>query len=150
MKKYNIDNFKGGWFIGDFNPSLIKTKDFEIAIKYYKSGDEDDEHVHLLADEYTVIVKGQVIMNGEIFEEKDIRIFMFIADEKLGCIINFDHIYQIKKFKDTSIRLYDKDFNALYKKEYQSEIDRDIIFDDLLVDLSERASSGVLMLRVPS
>ena len=72
MKKYNIDNFKGGWFIGDFNPSLIKTKDFEIAIKYYKSGDEDDEHVHLLADEYTVIVKGQVIMNGEIFEEKDI------------------------------------------------------------------------------
>lgn len=65
---------------------------------------------------------------------------MFIADEKLGCIINFDHIYQIKKFKDTSIRLYDKDFNALYKKEYQSEIDRDIIFDDLLVDLSERAS----------
>jgi len=72
MKKYNIEDFKGGWFIGDFEPSLLKTKDFEISVKYYKIGDEEDRHVHKIADEYTIVISGVIEMNGLEFKTKDI------------------------------------------------------------------------------
>ena len=72
MKKYNVEDFKGGWFIGDFEPTLLKTKDFEISVRHYKAGDEEDEHVHRVADEYTVVIVGVVEMNGEQYIPNDI------------------------------------------------------------------------------
>ena len=33
MKKDNLKNFIKGWFIGDFNPTLLLTENFEVAIK---------------------------------------------------------------------------------------------------------------------
>ena len=36
MKKSKIDSFTKGWFIGDFKPTLLRTKDFEAAMKFYK------------------------------------------------------------------------------------------------------------------
>ena len=38
MKKSKIDSFTKGWFIGDFKPTLLWTKDFEAAMKFYKKG----------------------------------------------------------------------------------------------------------------
>lgn len=72
MKKYNISNFKGGWFIGDFEPTLLKTKDFEISVRYYKKNDEEYKHIHKVADEYTVVIEGIVEMNGNKYYPKDI------------------------------------------------------------------------------
>lgn len=67
MEVYNLKNMKGGWFIGDFHPSILKTKDFEVAIKNYKKGDIENSHFHKIATEYTVIVTGEVKMFGRIF-----------------------------------------------------------------------------------
>jgi hypothetical protein len=72
MKLYNVNDFKGGWFIGDFEPSLLRTKDFEISVRHYKAGDEEDKHVHKIADEYTVVIVGIVEMNGVQYKPKDI------------------------------------------------------------------------------
>ena len=72
MKLYNIDDFKGGWFIGDFEPTLLRTKDFEISVRYYKKGDEEEKHVHKVADEYTVVITGIVEMNGVEYKPKDV------------------------------------------------------------------------------
>lgn len=72
MKKYNIDKFVGGWFIGDFEPTLLRTKDFEISVRYYKVGDEEDNHVHKVADEFTVVIAGIVEMNGIQYKSKEI------------------------------------------------------------------------------
>ena len=72
MKKYSVDDFKGGWFIGDFEPTLLKTKDFEISVRHYNADDEEDKHVHKLADEYTVVLLGNVEMNDVIYTSKDI------------------------------------------------------------------------------
>ena len=36
MNIYNIQNYKGGWFIGDFEPTVFKTKDFEVCFKTHK------------------------------------------------------------------------------------------------------------------
>ena len=72
MKKYNIDDFKGGWFIGDFEPTILRTKDFEISIRHYKAGDEEEKHVHKVADEYTAVIVGTVEMNGVQYHPKDV------------------------------------------------------------------------------
>jgi len=65
MKIHQLKNFTGGWFIGNFEPTLIKTKNFEVSVKYYKLGDVDDTHFHKIADEYTVIVSGKYQINGQ-------------------------------------------------------------------------------------
>ena len=56
----NIKNFKNGWFIGDFSPSLFNTKEFEIAVKYYKKGDSEPKHYHKRITEYNLITKGKI------------------------------------------------------------------------------------------
>lgn len=72
MKVGNLKNMKGGWFIGNFDPSLFKTNDCEVAVKSYKKGDKEGKHYHKIATEYTVVVKGRVRMFGNVYEEGDI------------------------------------------------------------------------------
>jgi len=72
MKKYNLDKMVGGWFVGDFTPSIVKTKDFEVAVKYYKKNSYENLHHHKVATEITVICKGEVIMNNKKYKEGDI------------------------------------------------------------------------------
>jgi hypothetical protein len=73
-KKININDFIGGWFIGNFTPSLLQTSAFEVAIKKYKKGDYEKTHLHKIAKEFTVIVTGVVKMNNVIYNEGEIVI----------------------------------------------------------------------------
>ena len=72
MKKDNLENMIKGWFIGDFEPTLFPSKDFEVAIKRYKKGDYEQSHVHKISTEYTIIVSGEVEINGLYYSEDDI------------------------------------------------------------------------------
>lgn len=72
MKKFNLKDYIGGWFIGSFLPNIISTDKFEIAIKHYNVGQNETAHYHKIADEITVIVKGSAMMNGVIYNENDI------------------------------------------------------------------------------
>lgn len=74
MQTFDLSTFKGGWFIGNFTPTLFSTKDFEVAIKYYKAGESERSHYHKIVTEITVIVEGQASMNGEIKNKGDIII----------------------------------------------------------------------------
>ena len=74
MKKFSLNDMINGWVIGNFDLSLYKTTDFEVAIKKYKAGDYDSKHYHKIGTEYTIIVSGQVEMLGIIYEENDILI----------------------------------------------------------------------------
>ena len=74
MKKYRLENFKGGWFIGDFEPTIVKTKRFEVSVKHYKKGDTEKKHVHKLAEEFTVVISGKCQLNGQILESGDIAV----------------------------------------------------------------------------
>jgi len=79
MKKYNIDQFHRGWLIGDFSPSIIRTKDFEFMVRFYDKGDVEKKHVHKIADEITVIVSGVFLMNDEKYFKGDI-VHLFPGD----------------------------------------------------------------------
>ena len=72
MKVAKLDDMVKGWFIGNFEPSLLKTNEFEIAVKRYAKGDYEAKHYHKVATEYTVIISGKVRMNGIEYGAGDI------------------------------------------------------------------------------
>jgi hypothetical protein len=72
MKIQNLSDFIGGWFIGDFEPSMIKTGDIECAVKTYNAGSSEDAHYHAVATEITVDVSGTVEMCGNMYSEGSI------------------------------------------------------------------------------
>ena len=74
MKVSSLKNMKGGWFVGDFLPTCLNTKECEVACKYYKNGDIEKTHVHRIATEITVIVTGLVKMNTIEYKSGDIII----------------------------------------------------------------------------
>ena len=72
MKKARLEDMVKGWFVGNFEPSLYKTNDVEVAVKRYRAGDYEAAHYHKIAMELTVVTKGKVRMNGTEYGEGDI------------------------------------------------------------------------------
>lgn len=72
MKTAKLNEMTKGWFIGNFEPSLFKTNDVEVAVKTYKKGDYEAKHYHKIATEYTCIISGKVKMNGKEYTAGDI------------------------------------------------------------------------------
>jgi len=61
-----------GWFVGNFEPTLISTNDVEVSVKHYMAGEYEAPHYHKIATEITVIVSGEVEMNGNRYAAGDI------------------------------------------------------------------------------
>lgn len=72
MKIAKLENMFKGWFVGNFEPTLLRTNDVEVAVKSYKKGDYEEKHYHKIATELTVIVSGRVKMNGVEYGKGDI------------------------------------------------------------------------------
>ena len=72
MKKYKLKEMVNGWIVGDFDPSLFKTKDFEVGYHQYKKNCETQNHYHKLSEEINVVIKGDVEINGDRFKKGDI------------------------------------------------------------------------------
>jgi quercetin dioxygenase-like cupin family protein len=67
MKVHHLNNMVRGWFVGDFHPAVMQSKDCEVGIKFYLAGDKEAAHVHHVATELTAIISGEVEMNGRKF-----------------------------------------------------------------------------------
>lgn len=70
--RLRLSDFTRGWIVGDFEPSIIRTKAFECMVRHYKTGEKEAKHVHKIADEITVVVSGRFKMNGEMLQTGDI------------------------------------------------------------------------------
>jgi len=62
----DIKNMFRGWFIGDFEPSILKSKDFEVAILFHPKGEKWPKHFHKESVEINVLITGKMIINGEL------------------------------------------------------------------------------------
>ena len=60
MEIIKNDEF-GGWFVGTFEPNLIKKEDIEVGIKRIKADTQPDFHYHKIKTEYTVLIEGKII-----------------------------------------------------------------------------------------
>lgn len=72
MTAFRLDEMTKGWFVGDFAPSAFRTGAAEVAVKAYKAGDREDRHHHKVATELTLVVAGEVRMNGAAYRAGDI------------------------------------------------------------------------------
>ncbi len=72
MTVTKLDDMVNGWFVGNFEPTLVKTNDVEVAVKSYIKGDKEGMHYHKIATEITVLVSGKVKMNDVIYNKGDI------------------------------------------------------------------------------
>lgn len=72
MRTAKLKDMKKGWFIGNFEPTLLKTNDCEVAVKEYKAGDYEEKHYHRIATEFTLVLDGTIRMFGQEFEAGDI------------------------------------------------------------------------------
>jgi quercetin dioxygenase-like cupin family protein len=62
----------GGWFVGDFEPTAYKTKDFEVSYKTHPKGEIWDNHYHKVATEINYLIRGKMNLSGTTLEEGDI------------------------------------------------------------------------------
>ena len=74
MKTAKLSDMTKGWFVGNFEPTLYKTNDVEIAVKSYSAGAYEKKHYHKIATEITVVTKGIIRMNGVEYSAGDIII----------------------------------------------------------------------------
>lgn len=82
----NVNNFIKGWLVGNFDPSLIKTKDIEIGLKRYKAGEKDAKHYHRETTEYTVVISGVVSLLNKIWKQDDIIVINPNIENEFECI----------------------------------------------------------------
>jgi quercetin dioxygenase-like cupin family protein len=94
MKKYNLKDFKRGWFLGNFEPSVLKTDQVEIGVLSHSKGEVWPKHYHKIATEYNVLLEGKMMVGGEIIEKGNIFVFdpnevadpIFLEDCTVLCI----------------------------------------------------------------
>lgn len=72
MKITRIEDYKGGWFIGNFEPTSFKTESFEVCFKHHVKGEKWDNHYHKEATEINYLVKGKMRIQNIELNEGDI------------------------------------------------------------------------------
>lgn len=72
MKIDRIEDMIGGWFIGDFEPSVFKTKAFEVCYKFHPAGEVWDNHYHKVATEINYLIRGEMNLSGTPLKQGDI------------------------------------------------------------------------------
>ena len=94
MMVHNLKDFWRGWFIGNFEPSLLKTEQFEVGFLFHPKGECWPDHYHKLGTEYNLLIKGRMkilgktIIEGDIFviEPYEIAAPVFLEDCSIMCI----------------------------------------------------------------
>lgn len=94
MNISKINDYVRGWFIGDFNPSVLKTKDFEVGVLTHLKDEKWPAHYHKDSVEYNVLIQGKMIVGGKelssgdvfVFEKGEIADPVFLEDCTVVCV----------------------------------------------------------------
>lgn len=94
VKVNTLNNMTRGWLIGDFEPSIFRTKNFEVGYLTHYKGEEWPAHVHNETNEYNILIRGKMKINNEYIQERDIFVIpkgmltkaTFIEDCEILCI----------------------------------------------------------------
>jgi quercetin dioxygenase-like cupin family protein len=75
MKKFKLsESGDRGWFVGDFDKAVYRTKEFEVNWQS-NSRRQSPSHYHKEITEIQLITRGRMLVNGEIYEAGDIFVF---------------------------------------------------------------------------
>lgn len=67
MKSAKLNDMIRGWFVGNFEPTLYRTNDVEVAVKEYTAGEFEDAHYHKIATEISVVLDGSIRRRRKTF-----------------------------------------------------------------------------------
>lgn len=91
MRIWDINEFKKGWFVGDFEPSIFRSKDVEVGHHKHKRGEETIPHYHKETTELNYILKGTLMVSGALmnagqmwtYEKNEVSDVQFLTDVEL-------------------------------------------------------------------
>lgn len=94
MKITRIEDYTRGWFLGDFEPSCFKTKDFEAGLLSHEKGEHWPAHYHKISTEINLLIEGEMTICGKSLTKGDLFIIepgeiadpIFLTDCKLVVI----------------------------------------------------------------
>lgn len=83
MKVTNITDYHRGWFVGNFDPTVFKTEQFEVGILTHKKDEEWPCHYHT-GYEINYLVSGTILMHGQTLRAGDVFVLepYEVADPK--------------------------------------------------------------------
>ena len=61
---YRLDEMSRGWFVGDFEPTALRTDAAEVAVQRFRRGESHGRHLHRVATEVTVVLQGDATIEG--------------------------------------------------------------------------------------
>ncbi len=74
MKIIDMETMKGGWFVGDFEPTAYKTDQFEVCYKVHKKNEKWPAHYHPVATEINYLISGKMTIQNKQLKTGDIFI----------------------------------------------------------------------------
>jgi quercetin dioxygenase-like cupin family protein len=74
MDILKFEDMVKGWFVGDFEPTAYKTKEFEVSYKIHPKGEQWEHHYHKIATEVNYLIEGHMTMCGKELNAGDIFI----------------------------------------------------------------------------
>jgi quercetin dioxygenase-like cupin family protein len=94
MKVSKLTDMHRGWFIGNFEPSVLKTPQFEVGVLVHLKDEKWPAHFHKLGTEYNVLLSGSMkvcgveLVPGDIFliEPYEIADPVFYEDCTILCV----------------------------------------------------------------
>lgn len=94
MNLSKLKDYHRGWIIGDFDPSILRTKDFEIGVLFHPKGEVWPAHYHKDSVEYNVLIIGKMIIQGKeinsgdvfVFEKNEVADPVFLEDCTVLCV----------------------------------------------------------------
>ena len=86
---------KGGWFVGDFEPTAYNTQNFEVSYKIHPKGEIWQYHYHKVATEINLLISGSMTLRNTDLKSGDI--FVLQPEEIADPIFHEDcHIVCVK------------------------------------------------------
>ena len=71
----SVTDYKNGWMIGDFDPSVVRTPSFEFAHHFHPKGFIGRSHKHVQSREFNYIVRGRLMAKDRELTAGDMFIF---------------------------------------------------------------------------
>ncbi len=72
MEVFKLRHMTGGWFVGNFTPSVFDFPDLEVGYKKHLKGEKWPVHIHKIATEATLIIRGKMKIQNRILSDGDI------------------------------------------------------------------------------
>ena len=72
MRHARLEDMVRGWFVGDFEPTVLRTGAAEVGVRHYRKGDAETTHHHRVATEVTAVITGEVRMRDQTYRAGDV------------------------------------------------------------------------------